>query len=159
MAKEGFYFEIEIDPMDTSAGVSVYDFPEWEDLFNPFSMIDSDTKMTCAGIEIFAEKAEEDDDDVEIICWDRMIKRQGRVIRRVRPFHSIAASRGTGQMMDFDQATKGMNALIHQMWAYCQTNQPYVARFYCVADLRAPGFITAALDEYFGRNNNNREEN
>lgn len=158
MAREGFYFELEIDPMDTSEGVSMVDFPEWEDIFNPFSMLDSDTKMQAAGIEILAEKVEEDDDYVEVICWDRMIKRQGRVIRRVRPFHSIAASRGTGEMMDFDHATKGMNALVHQMWSHCQTQEPYVARFYCIADLRAPGFITDALDSYFGRNKNKEEK-
>lgn len=158
MAKEGFWFEIEINPLDTSAGVSVDDFPEWEDIFNPFSMIDTDTRMTCAGIEILAEKVEEGDEAIEMLAWDRQIKKQGRVIRRVRAFHSIAASRGTGEMMDFDQATKGMNALIHQMWNYCQTKEPYVARFYCIADLRSPSFISAALDEYYGRNNN-KEEN
>lgn len=158
MAKEGFWFELEIDPQDTSAGVSILDFPEWDDLFNPFSMIDSDTRMTCAGIEILAEKAEEGDEEIEMLAWDRLIKKQGRVIKKVRPFHSIAASRGTGEMMDFDHATKGMDALIHQMWAYCQTQEKYVARFYCIADLRSPSFISAALDQYYGRNNSKEEK-
>lgn len=158
MAKEGFYFEIEIDPQDTSAGVRMFDFPEWDDLFNPFSMIDSQTRMQAAGIEILAEKVEEDDDYVEVICWDRRIKKQGKVIRRIRDFYSNGASRGTGEMMTFEHATKGMDALLNVMWKEIQTDEPYVARVYCIADLRAPGFITSALDEYYGRNNNKEEK-
>ena len=158
MAREGFYFELEINPQDTSAGVSMVDFPEWDDIFNPFSMIESDTKMQAAGIEIMAEKVEDDDDAVEVICWDRMIKKEGRVIRRIRDFYSTGASRGTGEMMTFEHATKGMDALLNVMWKEIQTDKPYVARVYCIADLRAPGFITDALDSYFGRNNN-KEEN
>lgn len=159
MAKEGIFFEIEVSKTDTSPGVSMFDFPEWEELFNPFHMIDSDTKMQAAGIEILAEKVEDDDDDVEVICWDRKIKKQGKVIRRIRDFYSTGASRGTGEMMTFEHATRGMDALLNVMWKTIQTDESYVVRVYCIADLRAPGFITAALDEYFGRNNNNREEN
>ena len=159
MAKEGFWFEIEMHPMDTNVGVSITDFPEWEEIFNPLNMIDTDTRMTCASIEILAEKAEEDDEDIEILSWDREIKKQKKIIRKIRAFHRLAAEKGTGEMMDFDQATKGMNALLHQMWDYCHIkNGSYTARFYCIADLRAPGFISAALDEYFGRNNKREED-
>lgn len=157
MAREGFFFEIEVIKEDTSPGVSMVDFPEWEEIFSPLGMIDSSTRMQCAGIEIMAEKVE-GDDDVEVICWDRKIKKEGKIIRRIRDFYSTGASRGTGEMMSFDHATQGMDALLNVMWKKIQTDEPYVVRVYCVADLRAPEFISAALDAYYGRNKN-KEEN